>query len=53
MIVKFPYKIKSVKSFTVKQALKYQLVNDGYVVFHITGLTLPEFDTIIEVETIK
>lgn len=53
LFLQFPYKIKSVKTYSGKQVVKFQLVNDGYVVFDIKGLPKQEFDTIVEVEVTK
>jgi alpha-L-fucosidase len=53
LLLRFPYKIKSVKTFSGKQPVKYQLVNDGYAVFDIKGIPVEELDTIIEIEVTR
>jgi alpha-L-fucosidase len=50
LFIKFPYKIKSVKTFVGKQAVKYQLVSDGYLVIDIKTIPRQDYDTIVEIE---
>jgi alpha-L-fucosidase len=53
MLMQIPYKIKSVKEFANGKAVKMEELKDGYVVLDTRGITVQEFDTILELEVIK
>ncbi len=48
LLLKIPYKIKSAKTYKDKLPVKFQAINDGYLVIDTKGIALQEFDTIIE-----
>jgi alpha-L-fucosidase len=53
LFLKIPYKIKTIKTFTGKTAVKYQVLADNYVVIDIKAVPKEEYDTILEMEIIK
>jgi alpha-L-fucosidase len=51
--IKFPYKIKSAKIFATNNAVKFQLLANGYVLFDLKNIPKDDIDTIVEVDVIK
>lgn len=48
MLIKIPYKIKSARTYKDKQPVKFQVLNDGYIVIDTKSINLEEIDTVIE-----
>ena len=53
LFLKFPYKIKSIKTFTGKSPVKYQVLADGYLVIDVKAIPKEEYDTVLEVEVTR
>ncbi len=53
LFLKIPYKIKTIKAFTGKATVKYQVLADGYVVIDIKAVPKEDLDTVLEVDVIK
>lgn len=53
LFLKIPYKIRSIKTFNGKTAIKYQALPDNYVVIDTKAVPQEEYDTILEVEVVK
>jgi len=51
--IKFPYKIKAVKLFAGNKLLKFQLLQDGYVIIDLKDAEKNPIDTVVEIETVK
>jgi alpha-L-fucosidase len=50
LLLKIPYKIKSIKTFTGKTPVKYQVLADSYVIIDTKAIPKEEYDTILEME---
>lgn len=50
MLLQVPYKIKSIKTYAGKQAVKFQVLSDGYLVIDTKSVPRQEYDTILEME---
>ncbi len=50
MLLKIPYKVRSIKTYAGKIPVKFQSLNDGYVVIDIKTVPPQEYDTILELE---
>ena len=48
LLLKIPYKIKTARTYKEKLPVKFQVINDGYIVVDTKNLPLQEFDTILE-----
>jgi alpha-L-fucosidase len=53
MLMRVPYKIRSMKEFANGKTVKFETLKDGYVVLDTRGIQVQEFDTILELEVIK
>lgn len=53
LFLKIPYKIKSIKTFTGKAPVKYQVLADSYVVIDVKAVPKEEYDTVLEVEVTR
>ncbi|MGZ5246119.1 MAG: alpha-L-fucosidase [Flavitalea sp.] len=53
MLIKVPYKIKSIKEFGNGKAVKFEILKDGYIALDTRGIQVQEFDTILEMEVTK
>jgi alpha-L-fucosidase len=53
MLMRVPYKIRSMKEFANGKTVKFETLKDGYVVLDTRGIQVHEFDTILELEVIK
>jgi alpha-L-fucosidase len=53
LFIKLPYKIKSVTLFSGRRALKYQLLQDSYIMIGLKDVEKDPIDTVIEIETAK
>jgi alpha-L-fucosidase len=53
LLLKVPYKVKFIKTFTGKAPVKYQLLADGYVIIDTRAILKEDYDTILEMEVGK
>jgi alpha-L-fucosidase len=51
--IKLPYKIKTMKLFSGNKELKFQLLQDGYVMIDLKDAGKNQVDTVVEIETLK
>jgi alpha-L-fucosidase len=53
LLLKIPYKVKSIKTFAGKTPVKYQVLADSYVIIDTKAIPKEEYDTILEMEVTR
>ncbi len=53
LFLKVPYKIKSVKLFAGEKPLKFQMLQDDYLMIDLKNVDINSIDTVVEIETTK